>query len=299
MGRHAGATLQPRSPLGPLRLADLHAQAGDKAAATAALKRAQAIAPGDGELARQVVDKSLQLGLPDLALTTAKALQAAQPKFGLGWKLEGDVARARKDPPAAVAAYRKADQLAAEAGATTPNTELAIALHSALIEAGKKDEADRWAAGYLAKFKSDELFMYHLGDVALNAGRYPEAEQRYQAVLTANPENAAAANNVAWLRLRAGKADEGLKFAQQANKLRPHVPPYMDTLAEALAAKGENAKAIEVQKEAVKQAPTIPAYRLRLAQLYVAGGNKGEAEAELKRLADLGPNFEQQAEGTA
>ncbi|WP_431047045.1 XrtA/PEP-CTERM system TPR-repeat protein PrsT [Roseateles sp. L2-2] len=290
------ATLQPRSPLGPLRLADAYAQSGDKASATAALKRAQAIAPGDGELARKVVDKALQLGLPDLALTTAKGLQTAQPKFGLGWKLEGDIARARKDAPAAIAAYRKADQMANDAGATAPNTELAIALHSVLIESGKKDEAERWAATYLGKFKSDELFTYHLGDVALNAGRYAEAEQRYQAVLAANPDNAAAANNIAWLRLRAGKADEGLKFAEQANKLRPNVPPYLDTLAEALAAKGQNARAIEVQKDAVKQAPTVPAYRLRLAQLYVAGGNKGEAEAELKRLADLGPNYEQQAE---
>ena len=290
------ATLQPRSPLGPLRLADLHLLAGDKEAAAAALKRAQAIGPGDAELARKVVEKALQMGRPDLALVAVKGLQQAQPKFGLGWKLEGDVARSRRDFPAAVTAYRKADQLAAEAGATTANTELAIVLHSTLIESGRKDEAERYAAAYLAKYKTDELFQYHLGDVALNSGRYPEAEQRYQAVLAANPMNAAAANNIAWLRLRAGKADEGLKFAEQANKLRPNVPPYMDTLAEALAAKGQNAKAVEVQKETVKQAPSVPAYRLRLAQLYVAGGNKGDAEAELKRLADLGPNFEQQAE---
>lgn len=290
------ATLQPRSPLGPLRLADLHQRAGDKEAAAAALKRAQAIAPGDAELARQIVEKAVQLGKLDLALMTAKGLQAAHPKFGLGWKLEGDIARARKDLPGAIAAYRKADQLAAEAGATVSNTELAIALHGTLVESGKRDEADRYAAAYVARYKTDELFLYHLGDVALNGGRYPEAEQRYQAVLGVNPENAAALNNIAWLRLRVGKADDGLKFAEQATKLRPNVPPYMDTLAEALAAKGQTAKATEVQKEVVKQAPTVPAYRLRLAQLYVAGGNKGDAEAELKRLVDLGPNFEQQAE---
>ncbi len=290
------ATLQPRSPLGPLRLVDLAVQAGDKDAAAAALKRAQAVDPGDPDLARKVVEKSLQLQRADLAMTAVKGLQTARPKFGLGWKLEGDVARAKRDLPAAIAAYRKAEQMAIDAGATVPNTELAITLHSTLIEAGKKDEAERYSAAYLAKNKTDELFLYHVGDVALNAGRYPEAEQRYQAVLAVNPRNAAAANNIAWLRLRAGKADEGLKFAEQATKLRPNVPPYMDTLAEALAAKGQKDKAIEVQKEAVKQAPTVPAYRLRLAQLYVAAGNKGDAEAELKRLADLGPNFEQQAE---
>ena len=290
------ATLQPRSPLGAMRLADLAIRNGDKEAAVAALKRAQAIAPGDAELARQVVEKSLQLGRVDLATATVKGLQAAHPKFGLGWKLEGDIARARKDLPAAIAAYRKADQLAAEAGASVANTELAIALHGALVESGKRDEAERYAAAYTARYKGDELFLYHLGDVALNSGRYPEAEQRYQAVLAVNGDNAAALNNIAWLRLRAGKPDDGLKFAEQATKLRPNVPPYLDTLAEALAAKGQTAKAIEVQKDAVKQAPTVPAYRLRLAQLYVAGGNKGDAEVELKRLADLGPNFEQQAE---
>ncbi len=290
------STLQPHSALGALRLVELHMQAGDKEAAAAALKRAQSTSPGDGDVARQVVERSLQLGRPEIALAAAKGLQAAHPRFGLGWKLEGDIARARKDLPAAIAAYRKADQMAVDARAPTANSELAIVLHDALLQAGRREEAERHAAAHLARFKTDQLFVYHLGDVALSAGRYPEAEQRYQAVLAMNPENAAAANNIAWLRLRAGKADEGLKFAEQANKLRPNVPPYMDTLAEALAAKGQNAKAVEVQKEAVKQAPGVPAYRLRLAQLYVAGGKKGDAEAELKRLAELGPNFEQQAE---
>jgi predicted Zn-dependent protease len=96
--------------------------------------------------------------------------------------------------------------------------------------------------------------------------------------------------------VRAGKADEGLKFAEKANELRPKTPPYMDTWAEALAAKGQTAKAIEVQKQAVELAPSVAGFRLRLAQLYVAAGNKTEAQAELKRLADLGPSFDQQAE---
>jgi protein involved in temperature-dependent protein secretion len=46
----------------------------------------------------------------------------------------------------------------------------------------------------------------------------------------------------------------------------------------------------------VELAPTVPGFRLRLAQLYVAGGNKTDAQAELKRLADLGASFDQQAE---
>ncbi|WAC71925.1 PEP-CTERM system TPR-repeat protein PrsT [Roseateles sp. SL47] len=293
------ATLQPRSPLGPLRLADLYMSSGqpaDRELAAAALKRAQAIAPGDAELAEKVAGKSLAIGRPELALQAAKALQTARPTFGLGWKLEGDVARARKDWSGALAAYRKADQLSKDAGATMPNTALAVALHGVLVESGKTEEARQYANAWLSQHKQDTLFRYHLGDVALTKGQYDLAEQYYQGVLADAPDNAAAANNIAWLKLRAGRTDEGLKYAEKANQMRPKVAPYLDTWAEALAAKGQTTKAIEVQQQAVAQAPNVPAYRLRLAQLYVTGGKKAEAQTELKRLADLGPQFEQQAE---
>ncbi len=290
------ATQQPRSPLGPLRLADLHIQGGDRDQAAAALKRAQAIAPGDAELAEKVATKALQIQRPELALTAAKGLQTARPSFGLGWKLEGDVARARKDWPAALAAYRKAEQLSQAAGATVPATDLAIAMHSVLVESGKIDEANRYASAWTSKFRQDTLFRYHLGDVALTKNQYAQAEQHYQSVLTDSPDNAAAVNNIAWLKLRAGKTDEALTLAERANQLRPQVPAYLDTLAEVLAAKGQTDRAISVQQDAVKQAPGVPAYRLRLAQLLVSSGKKTEAKAELQRLADLGPKFEQQAE---
>ncbi|UXH80213.1 XrtA/PEP-CTERM system TPR-repeat protein PrsT [Roseateles amylovorans] len=290
------ATQQPRSPLGPLRLADLHIQGGDRDQAAAALKRAQAVAPGDAQLAEKVTAKALLIQRPDVAQVAAKGLQTARPNFGLGWKLEGDIARSRKDWPAALAAYRKAEQVSQAAGATVPATELAVALHSVLVESGKTDEAKAYGNAWLAKHRQDTVFLHHLGDVAVNKGQYAQAEQYYQSVLNGAPDNAAAINNIAWVKLRTGKPDEALKLAERANQLRPQVPTYLDTLAEVLAAKGQTDRAITVQQDAVKQAPGVPAYRLRLAQLYVAGGKKTEAKAELQRLADLGPKFEQQAE---
>lgn len=286
------ATLMPRSPLGQMRLAELAVQSGDKEAAATALKRAQGIAPGDAELARKVAERAMQIQKPEIALTAAKGLQTAAPQSPTGWILEGDLARARKDWPASLASYRKAEQMAGDSA----STDLAMALHGTLVQAGKKDEAASYANGWLARHKQDALFLYHLGDVALQQSDFAQADQRYQAVLALSPRHAAAMNNIAWLRVRAGKADEGLKFAEKANELRPKTPPYMDTWAEALAAKGQTAKAIEVQKQAVELAPSVAGFRLRLAQLYVAAGNKTEAQAELKRLADLGPSFDQQAE---
>lgn len=285
------ASLQPRSPVGPLRLADLHLRDGDRDGAAAALKRALGTMAPNPELAEKVTGRALQIGRADIATQAAQALQTAQPQQPTGWKLEGDVAAARRDWPAALAAFRKAEQLS-----PTPSPQLAIALHSSLLAAGKIDEAGRYAASWTQRQPQDLLFRYHLGDVALSRGQYAQAEQQYAAVLVGAPENAAALNNMAWLRLRAGRADEALTLAEKATTLRPKIAPYLDTLAEVLAAKGQTAKAISAQQEAVKQAPGVPAFRLRLAQLYVSSGNKTEARAELKRLADLGSGFEQQAE---
>lgn len=283
------SNLMPNSPLGPLRLADLYIRNGDKSLAMTQLRRAQSIAPGDPELASQVADKALALEQPELAQTAAKALQAANPRSPIGWKIEGDVARSRRDWPGAIAAYRKAEQLG------QPTVRQAIAMHTVLVMGGREDEAKAYAAAWTARHKGDVLFTYHLGDVALSKKRYDQAEQHYQAVLQLAADNASAANNVAWLRHRAGQAD-ALGYAEKANQLNPGAPPYMDTLAEILAARGQWDKAITVQKEAVRLDPKTPAFRLRLAQIYAGAGKKAEAQAELKPLADLGPKFEQQAE---
>lgn len=285
------SSLQPRSPVGPLRLADLHLRGNDRDGAAAALKRALGTMAPNPELAEKVTGRALQIGRADIALQSAKALQEAQPKQPMGWKLEGDVAVARKDWPAALAAFRKAEQLT-----TAPSSQLAIALHGTLLVSGRADEAARYANAWMDRQPRDLLFRYHLGDAALARGQFDKAEQQYAAVLVGSPDNAAALNNMAWLKMRSGKTDEALTLAEKATALRPRVAPYLDTLAEVLAAKGQTDKAITAQQEAVRQAPGVPAFRLRLAQLYVASGNKTEARAELKRLSDLGPGFEQQAE---
>jgi cellulose synthase operon protein C len=139
--------------------------------------------------------------------------------------LGGAAPRARKDWPAALAAYRKAEQL--NAASPPPNGTLAIALHSTLVESGRADEAARFANAWTERHKEDAIFKYHLGDVALARGQFAQAEQQYQAVLALTPDNAAAVNNMAWLRLRAGKTDDALKFAQQANerRCRPRARP--------------------------------------------------------------------------
>jgi len=66
------------------------------------------------------------------------------------------------------------------------------------------------------------------------AGRLPEAEGVYRAVLTANPDNADALHLLGVIACQTGKAEAGVALVQQAIRLRPTVAQFHNTLGNAL-----------------------------------------------------------------
>ncbi|NLZ42017.1 MAG: tetratricopeptide repeat protein, partial [Comamonadaceae bacterium] len=89
-----------------------------------------------------------------------------------------------------------------------------------------------------------------------------------------------------------------LPLAEQATKLMPGEPAFMDTMSRALAAENRPSEALDWARKAVDKAPDRPEYRLQLARLLIAGGQREKARAELDRLAALGGRFGEQAEVT-
>jgi cellulose synthase operon protein C len=207
-----------------------------------------------------------------------------------GYQLEGDVERQQRNWPAAVAAYRKGFGVAR-------NTDLAIRLHQAMFAGGMRAEADRHAADWLREHPKDFGFSYYLGDLAMSRADFAAGEKHYRAVLDAQPRNALALNNVAWLMAKQGKTG-AVALAEKANELLPNRPQIMDTLATTLAAEGEVKRAIDVQKRAVQIDINDPSLRLNLARLLLKAGEKAQARAELEDLARLGDKFKSQAEVT-
>lgn len=126
---------------------------------------------------------------------------------------------------------------------------------------------------------------------------FVDGEKHYRAVLVAQPRNALALNNVAWLMAKQGKAG-AVPLAEQANQILPNRPQLMDTLATALAAEGDVKRALEVQKRATQMDRNDPNLRLNLARLHLKAGEKPQARAELEDLARLGDRFRAQAEVT-
>jgi len=202
--------------------------------------------------------------------------------------LEGDLEASQRHWAAAAKAYRSALD-------KNPSTDLAIKLHRISLTAGQFDEALQFERIWVRRYPKDAIFIYHLGDVALGQKNFELARQRYEAVLSFAPENAAALNNLAWL-LNRSKDATALNYALKATQLKPKEPAFMDTLAEIYAEKGQLPKAVEIQKAAVAASVDNDFYRLKLARYYLKVGQKDLAKLELDRLAVLGDSFRGQAE---
>ncbi|MFO1272341.1 MAG: XrtA/PEP-CTERM system TPR-repeat protein PrsT [Rubrivivax sp.] len=282
---------QPTNPLAQVRLAEAQFAAGDRAGARTSLRKALEIDPKLFAAQRALATLALADKRPDDAVAAAREWQTQHADDAAGFALEGEIEASRRNWAAAATALRAALQRA-----KTP--ELAIALHAALLNGGQRAEADRWAADWQRQQPRDLAFRYHLGDVAMAARDYAGAERHYRAVLEAQPRNALAMNNVAWLLVQQGKPG-GLPLAEQANEALPGRAALMDTLAAALAAENQLPRAIEIQKQAVERSRQDPGLRLNLARLYAKAGDKSKATAELQSLAKLGDAFPAQAEVAA
>ncbi len=279
---------QATNPLLQVRLAEALVATRDNASARRALDKALELRPGFAPARRSLVGIAMAEGKPQEALALVRQMQKAEPKDASAYVLEGDVEAARRNWDQAVPAYRKAFEL-------VRNTDHVVRLHMALSASGKTAEADRIAADWGRNNPKDAGFRFYQGDVALSKGEFAAAEAHYRAVAEAQPRNALALNNVAYLMLRQNKPG-ALEVAQKANELLPGRPQLMDTLAMALAANKKLPQAIELQKSALARAPADGNLKLTLARLLIQSGDKAYARAELEDLAKLGTQFRDHAE---
>lgn len=286
------AAAQPMSPVPLVRLAEAQTAAKDYKAAEQSLRKALEIKPDYLDAQRGLILINVNDKNYKDALATARSVQQQRPKDPIGLSMEGDIEVSRKGWPAAIAAYKRALQLA-------PQAPIAIKLHSVMLAAGSAKDAEQFSRTWLSSNPDDTTFTAYLGETAIAAKDFPLAEKQLQTVLQRQPENVVALNNLAWVELQLKRPDNALKLAEQATTLAPNQPPFMDTLAAVLSAKGEHAKAVELQSKVVALRPDDSTFRLNLAKIYIAAGDKTKAKVELDSLAKLGDKFNGQAEVSA
>ena len=282
------AALQPQSSLPFLRMASANLIAGDRDAASQNLRKALEIEPKSLEAQQGQVSLAMAAQKPGDALAISRAVQKQRPKEQVGYMLEGEIHAAGKAWDKAADAFRAGLKQVA-------SPELAVRLHDVLLSAAKKPEADRWAAEWSRTQPKDAVFPFYLGNRALTLNELPESLRQFERVVAIQPDNAAALNNLAWLKGQLGR-DGALADAERANALAPNQPAFMDTWAMLLSAANQHERALEMQKKVVQLQPQVLEFKLNLAKIQIKAGNKDAARALLDELSAAGDRFSAQAE---
>ncbi|WP_265941671.1 XrtA/PEP-CTERM system TPR-repeat protein PrsT [Dechloromonas sp. A34] len=282
------AAIQPASPLGQMRLAEIYIASNNRVEAIKSLRRAIEIKPNLVEAQRALILLAMDGENIGEALEIARQMQKQRPKEAVGYIQEGDIHGSQKNWPASFAAYRNGlKQL--------PAPELAVKLHIALIASGNIAEAEKTASTWLKEHPKDISLRMHLGDMASSRKDFAQALQHYRTALEIQPNNPVVLNNLAWISGQS-KAPKAIEYAERANRLAPNQPPFMDTLAMLLAEKGDTAKAIDLLRKAMSIAPQAAAIQLNLAKVLISAGKKDDARKELEVIAKLGEKFPGHAE---
>ena len=282
---------QPLSPQALLRLATVQYANKNTTSAEKTLRKALELKPDFLEAQRSLILLDLEAKAHSQALAVARTVQKQRPNESAGFVFEGDIQASQKNWDAATAAYR-AGLKVAEA------PELAIKLHAVTVQGGKAAEAERLAATWVKTHPKDARFLFYLGTAATERKDYRAAEAHYLGVIQAQPDNAAALNNLAWVSQQL-RRDNAIGYAEKANQIAPNQPALMDTWAMLLSDKGQHAKAIELQTKVLLAEPANAGFKLNLAKIYLAAGDKKKARSELDKLAKLGDKSPVQSEVAA
>jgi cellulose synthase operon protein C len=211
----------------------------------------------------------------------ARKVQQRRPNLASGYVFEGAVHLKSGATDEAVAAYRYGLDRSGD------SSELAVALHKALVQSGRDADADKLAARWNKGYPDDVAFEYQLALTDIRRNSLAQAEDRLRRVLAQRPGHALAMNNLAWLLVARGKPG-GLELARRAVDILPARPALMDTLAMALVSEKQVTQALEMQKKAVELAPSDKALRLNLAKIAHQAGDKALARQELSALQAAG-----------
>ena len=165
------------------------------------------------------------------------------------------------------------------------------------LAAGSTDQAAATCQRAIEQNPHDVRPLLFLAQLQESQGDWKNAEQTYHKLLQLQPDNAMAANNLAYLMLEHGlNTDVALSLAQTGRRGMPDEPSAADTLGWAYYHKGTYQSAVDLLEEAAKedaakQNPKKDAniyYHLGLS--YEKLGDKARAKAEFERALQITPN---------
>lgn len=267
---------QPQAA-GPLvTLADAHRLRKDNTSAEQALRKALDIQPNLLEAQQRLIALLVERKASREALALAKTVQKQRASSSIGYVLEGDIQYAGEKWNDAVLAYKH--------GLEREKTGEGVRkVHTALLKAGKRGEADKLAADWLRGEPKDTVMRGYLSEFALSEKRYQDALGHLQVLHEQMPKNPLVMNNLAWTASQVDGA-LALKYADEALALAPDNAAVLDTVGMIQVEHGQPDKGLPYLVRAVGLAPDAAPLRFNLARAYVKVGRKDDARKELDIL---------------
>lgn len=132
----------------------------------------------------------------------------------------------------------------------------------------------------------NQMSFRFLGSTYYGAGNYAEAARTWESALAKFPDDAEAANNLAYTYLKhLDRKADALSVAERAAKILTASPDVQDTYGLALLANGRTGEAIAIMRNAVllaSDAQSEVITRVHLAQALIAGGDETEARQVIR-----------------
>jgi putative PEP-CTERM system TPR-repeat lipoprotein len=278
----------PNQPAPLVKLATAQVAAKDLAGARNTLQDAL-------RLQADFVDAQLILGGIEIqsarfdeAHKLAKQVQQQKPDNPAGFILEGDTAFARKDYPAALVAFERAQKL-------SPSGALLVRQMQAFSAAQRPEEGEKRLVSWLSSHPQDASIRAVLAESLIKREQYKAAAENYLILNKNNPNNLLVLNNLAW-SLFESKDSRALGFAEQALKLNPDNPAVIDTLGWILVQRGQMERGIKLLQQALAKTPDVADIQFHLASAFAKSGDHARALSEIERLLASGVAFPQEQE---
>lgn len=171
-----------------------------------------------------------------------------------------------------------------------------VVLGDVLLRLKRYDEARKEIETVLKKQELPPL-VFALGTIDEAQDKTQAAEARYRQSLKLTPGNPLAANNLAMLLVKTGKAEkEALQLAEQANRTIPNNAIIQGTYGCALQHAGRNQEAIKVLEPVVQAIPKDAWARYCLGKGLLAEKRATDAKSHLQQVLHDDPKFPRRAE---
>ncbi|HEX7158550.1 MAG TPA: tetratricopeptide repeat protein [Edaphobacter sp.] len=277
--------LEPRNSIAYFELAQVRQQQRKLPEAKALLQQALDANPNSSLALRNLVALDLVEKQPAKAIDRVKQQIQKSPNNSEFFDILADLQTMTGDPKSAIATAEQGMKLnPADDGAVMAYTRAQVSNR----DTGKAVESwETWTKSH----PTDSRAYAILGTLQEAQGNKDQAIAAYKKSLAIQPEQAVAANNLAYLMLEGGEnVDVALTLAQTARRILPNSPNTADTLAWAYYHKGTYASARDLLEDALKVAPNDPAMHYHLGMVYSKLANKPDAELHLKKAQELAPN---------